>query len=290
MKICMMMFLSAGLLWGQSFVGTQKSLSFSPKLISGEAGGVSADKVAAWVFNRDIEAVAALLQKKKPDIKVRENTLYYSNNKIRVNTTENGRKASHILWMGKGKKWVYTILWDSREYMKMDWDKMQKMAARMSDALSAQMEKMGPMLKNLPPEARARMEKMFGKKTKKAVKPVKANGRRTVAGMSCVEYRARTDEKRMQYWITMEKPFVRKAFEDISKMMTAISREEDNPWSDLPEGWPVAQTAVSDDEVRMEEVTSVENKDLDESMFQPPAGFKEKKMNMIFDNSFEKMN
>ncbi len=289
MKIGMMIFLSAGLLWGQSFVGTQKSLSFSPEWVSGEAGGVSADKVAAWVFNRDIETVAALLQKKNRDIKVRENTLYYSNNKIRVNTTDNGRRASHILWMGEGKKWVYTILWDTREYMKMDWDKMQKMAARMSDALSAQMEKMGPMLKNLPPEARARMEKMFGKKTKKVVAPVKANGRRTVAGLSCVEYRARTDEKRMQYWITMEKPFVRKAFEDISKMMTALSREEDNPWASLPSGWPAAQTTVSADEVRMQELISVENKTLDENQFLPPAGFKEKKMDMIFDNSFEKM-
>ncbi len=280
----------AGFLAAQSFEARQRSLVFSAQDIADAAGGYSPEKIATYIFKRDIDEVATALKQSGVNVRIMRTTLYYADSRIRVNTSENGQKVSHILWMGQGKKWIYTIYWDKKEYMKMDWDKMQKMAGQMSDALSAQMEKMGPMLKNLPPEARARMEKMFGHKKKKDFKPVKGSGRRSYAGMSCREYLVQTEDERMQYWITTENSYVRKAFETVSKMMTAISREERNPWEAIPAGWPVFQKKVSSDYINMEELLSLEKKPLDDSLFLPPAGFKEKKMDMILDNSFEKMN
>ncbi len=289
MRIFILLLLLAGLLAAQSFEARQRSLSFSPRDIAAVAGGDSPEKVAGFIFNKEIDEVAALLKQNGFDAEIQHTTLFYADSKIRVNTSVDGQKLSHILWMGEGKKWVYTIYWAQKEYMKMDWEKMRKMAAHVSDALSAQMEKMGPMLEKMPPEARARMEKMLGKKNKKDIKPVEGSGRRNYAGMSCREYLAQTEDSRMQYWVTTEKPYVREAFETVSRMMSAMSREEQNPWEDIPAGWPVAQNKVRGDYVNMEELISLENKTLDDSYFLPPAGFKEKKMDMIFDGSFEKM-
>ncbi|RMH60749.1 MAG: DUF4412 domain-containing protein [Calditrichaeota bacterium] len=285
-NVFFLLIVGTGLIWAQSFELIQNSLTIKSEAFQHEAGGSTPEKIMAYLADRSLDDVRANLAHSQNGAPVSKQIIRFIPGKFRMDMTEKGEKLSYLMHYDGASARAYVVRWGARQYMTIDMNKMKQMQARMKSALAGRSEQMKAMMKNLPPESRAQMEKMLGMR-KESPPVVKKTGRdRNINGFHCVEYRIKEDNKLEQYWITEEKPFVRKAFEQLIRLFSALDRKKDLVMEQIPSGWPVVNKQVGQGFVTLSEITSVTQKSFSETDFNPPAGFKEQNMDMLMNNPF----
>lgn len=217
--------------------------------------------------------------------KTRESTTYLQGKRIRTETE--GRVW--VLDFEKGM--LITINPAAKTYTEMslkDLKEAQKQAMEWMGGLRAQMEE---KMKTMTPEAREAMQKKldalpagtFGEK-KPAKISVKATGKKeTINGFDCKEYEVYEDGNlTTQYWLASS--VSTKAFDAYQKELSQwlegmgpLGASRLREWEYIRDhGFPIKVTRVkpSVGEVSFDrEILGVEEKSLDESIFQPPKDY-----------------
>lgn len=216
----------------------------------------------------------------------RESTTYLQGKRIRTET--DGR--IWVLDFEKGM--LITINPTAKTYTEMslkDLKEAQKQAMEWMSGLRAQMEE---KMKTMSPEARAAMQEkldsmpagMFGEE-KPAKITVKATGKKeTINGFACKEYEVYEDgDLTTQYWLA---PSVStKAFDAYQKELSRwlegmgpLGANRLREWDYIRDhGFPIKVTLVKPSVGKVSfdrEILGVEEKSLDEAIFQPPKDYK----------------
>jgi hypothetical protein len=126
------------------------------------------------------------------DKKTSEMVMYVDASRLRVDTTAGDGDMSMIVLLAGDDYQLIMLNRKENQYQVMD----RKTAAQMDEAVSAAMAQMEAQLKQLPPEQRAMVEKMMGKKlggaaAKPAQPPAmtyRAAGAGTAGGRPCKKY------------------------------------------------------------------------------------------------------
>ena len=218
--------------------------------------------------------------------KSRESTTYLQGKRIRTET------EGRIWVLDFEKGMLITINPTDKTYTEMslkDLKEAQKQAMEWMSDLRAQMEE---KMKTMPPESKAAMQKkldalpagMFGEE-KPAKITVKATGKKeTINGFACKEYEVYEDgDLTTQYWLA---PSVStKAFDAYQKELSQwlegmgpLGANRLREWEHIRDhGFPIKVTRVKPSAGKVSfdrEILGVEEKSLDESLFQPPKDYK----------------
>lgn len=218
--------------------------------------------------------------------KTRESTTYLQGKRIRTET------EGHIWVLDFEKGMLITINPTAKTYTEMslkDLKEAQKQAMEWMSGLRAQMEE---KMKTMPPESKAAMQKkldsipaeMFGEE-KPAKITVKATGKKeTINGFACNEYEVYEDGNlATQYWLA---PSVStKAFDEYQKELSEwlegmgpLGANRLREWEHIRDhGFPIKVTRVKPIVGKVSfdrEILGVEEKSLDDSIFQPPKDYK----------------
>lgn len=123
--------------------------------------------------------------------KTSEMVMYVDASRLRVDTGAGDADMSMILLLAGDDYQLIMLNRKENQYQVMD----RKTAAEMDEAVSAAMAQMEAQLKQLPPEQRAMVEKMMGKKLGSPAKPpqppamtYRAAGAGTAGGRPCKKY------------------------------------------------------------------------------------------------------
>ncbi len=218
--------------------------------------------------------------------KTRDSTTYLQGKRIRTETEE----RVWVLDFEKGM--LITINPTAKTYTEMsleDLKEAQKQAMDWMSGLRAQMEE---KMKTMPPESKAAMQKkldsmpagMFGEEKPGKI-TVKATGKKeTINGFACEEYEVYEDGNlTTQYWLA---PSVStKAFDEYQKELSKwlegmgpLGANRLREWEYIRDhGFPIKVTRVKPSVGKVSfdrEILGVEEKSLDESIFQPPKDYK----------------
>jgi hypothetical protein len=215
-----------------------------------------------------------------------ESTTYLQGKRIRTET------EGHIWVLDFARRVLMTINPTDKTYTEIslkDLKEAQKQAMEWMSSLRAQMEE---KMKTMPPESRAAMQKKLDSmpagmfEEEKPVKiTVKATGKKeTINGFACKEYEVYEDGNlATQYWLA---PSVStKAFDEYQKELSEwlegmgpLGANRLREWEYIRDhGFPIKVTRVkpSVGQVTFDrEILGVEEKSLDEALFQPPKDYK----------------
>lgn len=216
----------------------------------------------------------------------RESTTYLQGKRIRTET------EGHVWVLDFEKGLLMTINPTDKTYMEMslkDLKEKQKEAMEWMSGLRAQMEE---NMKTMSPESKAAMQKkldalpagMFGEEAPAKI-TVKATGKKeTINGFACTEYEVyENGDLTTRYWLA---PSVStKAFDAYQKELSEwlegmgpLGANRLREWEHIrDQGFPIKVTQVKPSAGKISfdrEVLGVEEKSLDESLFQPPKDFK----------------
>jgi hypothetical protein len=221
-----------------------------------------------------------------PAGQARESTTYIEGKRIRTET------GGRVLVLDFDRGVLLTINPSDKTYSEMrleDLREAQKQAMEWMKGLRAQMEE---KMKTMPPESREAMQKklqslpegVFGEE-KPAKVTVKATGKQeTVNGFDCKEYEVYEDgELATRYWLA---PSVStKAFDAYQKELSEwlggmgpLGANRLKEWDHVRDkGFPIKVTRVKPIAGQFSlnrEILRVEEKPLDEALFQPPKEYK----------------
>ncbi len=216
----------------------------------------------------------------------RESTTYLQGKRIRTET------EGRIWVLDFEKGMLITINPTNKTYTEMslkDLKEAQKQAMEWMSGLRTQMEE---KMKTMSPEARATMQKkldalpegMFGEEKPGKI-TVKATGKKeTINGFACKEYEVYEDgDLTTQYWLA---PSVStKAFDAYQKELSEwlegmgpLGANRLREWEYIRDhGFPIKVTRVKSSPGKVSfnrEILGVEEKSLDEALFQPPKDYK----------------
>lgn len=185
-----------------------------------------------------------------------------------------------------------------KRVMRMDEETMEQLG----NQISAAMEQMQKQMANMPPQVREMMkDKMPQMQPAEMpeVKIVKSSVRETQGGQPCVRYDVISDGAKVrELWVTEWSNvdlkaddfavidemgrFAEKLVASLGQAMK-MGQNFENPlaqWSEI-DGFPVLIREFDDGTATAETLfRSVERRDLEGSLFEPPAGYKEEKLEM----------
>ncbi len=215
--------------------------------------------------------------------------------------SDTGPAEVTMIFLGDSRKMV-NIDHQRKQYMVIDQRAMDAVAGQMNEAMA----KLQEQLKNMPPERRAMVEKMMqGRMGGMGAPPpapapskVVATGRTgSAGGYACEVYEvSRAGVKHREMCVTgwtnvgggaglgvvMKDmaAFIQEMMSSVTKSMSA-SGQPGNPFDfvDQVEGFPVSTRHFENGQLKSETVLeSMEERPLDGSIFEPPAGYTEQKM------------
>ena len=212
---------------------------------------------------------------------------------------DTGQAEVTMIFLGDSRKMV-NIDHQRKQYMVIDQRAMHAVAGQMNEAMA----KLQEQLKNMPPERRAMVEKMMkGRMSGMGAPPpapskVVATGRTgSAGGYACEVYEvSRAGVKHREMCVTgwanigggagpgavMKDmaAFTKEMMSSVTKSM-GVSGQPGNPldFVDQVEGFPVSTRHFENGRLKSETVLeSMEERSLDGSIFEPPAGYSEQKM------------
>lgn len=214
---------------------------------------------------------------------------------------DTGQAEVTMIFLGDSRKMV-NIDHQRKQYMVIDQRAMDAVAGQMNEAMA----KLQEQLKNMPPERRAMVEKMMkGRMSGMGAPPpapapskVVATGRTgSAGGYACEVYEvSRAGVKHREMCVTgwanigggagpgavMKDmaAFTKEMMSSVTKSM-GVSGQPGNPldFVDQVEGFPVSTRHFENGRLKSETVLeSMEERSLDGSIFEPPAGYSEQKM------------
>ena len=199
---------------------------------------------------------------------------------MRMDANMMGEKASFIVNLET--RIAYNILYSQQTYIEMNLDELKVMKEQMQQNMATQMQSMQGMMENLPPEAKAAMEEMYGNK-KKADPIIEETGEtRTINGFPCKEYRVLNNNEQEQAWVTSKYPKIKAAFYEIFNAMP--TDEEESKKLEQADGWPVQTSHIKAKQGYVEasfsinEIYSIKEVKHKPGTFDPPQGFKKRTM------------
>ena len=225
----------------------------------------------------------------------RTDSMMVDGNKLKMTMSGAQNKQSAIIYRGDREE-ILLINNEDHTWRAMDKATMINLGQHINPA----MEKMQEMLKNMPPERRAMMEKMFarqgvspGMMTGKIDMQVRNTGEtQTINGYPCVKYETwQKDEKVAEHWVTDWKriPGSQEAqvvFQDMAAFSREIGKEAfkggGGPASFFEsigkmDGYPVLTRIFSDGKIVTESrLTGVKKKQVAVEEFEPPKGYVKK--------------
>lgn len=281
MKTLFFTLLFAATLFGQGLEGKQQSMDLdSDQLFKMYGDSKQKEEMQEVMFKTSLKEILALANKKGVKPAVVESIFYIKGKKARFDSQYEGQKMT-VVFDGASQK-ALQINWLRKEYLEIDLEKMKKMKKK----ISSQLQGMEGMMANLPPEARAAMEKMGAMPKEEGKSKVTRTGRKaTKNGFACEEYKIENNISVSQYWITEEMPFVREAMEQYMAVAASMSEEsgEKELWEDLDEGWPVVQKDLDNDgyglAFSINELLYLKKKKLQDNLFKAPKDFKKVTLN-----------
>ncbi len=241
---------------------------------------------ADMVLSEKTELVGGMQGQQTAGKRSSESTTYLKGKKIRTET------EGRIWVLDFDKDKLITINPADKTYTEMslqDLKQAQKQAMEWMKSLRAQMEE---KLKKMPPESREAMQKkldslpagMFGDE-KPAKITVKATGKKEkINGFPCQEYEVYEDgELSTQYWLapsvsTQAFDAYQKELSEWLEGMGPLGANRLKEWEYIRDkGFPIKVTRVKPLAGKISfdrEISKVEEKSLDASLFQPPEGYK----------------
>lgn len=266
----------------QNYTGKQRSLQLYGSDIAELAGSEDdIEALSSFFFDLNYNDLLEKISLAGLQAETVESVIFVEDKHIRMDMNSEGEKMSYIINLETKK--VFTIMHTQKQYMEMDLDEIKAMQSRIKESVSAQMENMQGMMENMPPEARAMMEKLTGKP--KAPPVITSTGKsRNINGFPCKQYIADEEDGREMVWATTKYPALRDAFYQVTQAMPSDDGETDALWDQIGEGWPVVSHNIKIQHDHMDgsydysEIYSIETASHKKGTFDPPAAYERKTM------------
>ena len=268
-------------LFSQSYLGKNRSLQLSEsdmKVLYNGQGDLQ--NLADFFFNKSFSDIQKLVKSKNLYPEVEESNFYIDGKRVRMDMNMMGQKAAFIINLDTKK--AYNIMYSQKMYVEMNISELKAMKEKMKEQMSAQMESMKGMMENLPPDAKAAMQEMYGDKETSSEKVIATGKSKTVNGFSCKEYLIVSNDEQEQVWVTSKYPAVKTAFYEIANIMPGDD-DESIKWEQT-DGWPVqtsqirAKKGYVEGSFNISETYSIEKATHATGIFDPPKGFKKRSM------------
>ena len=235
----------------------------------------------------------------RTEMSPRSGTMIVEGNKLKMTTDQTGNAQPTVIYRGDREE-ILLINHGDRTWRAMDKATMINLGQQINPAIEQMQKRMEEALKNMPPERRAMMEKMFagqgvgpammGKKMDVQIR--KTGESQTINGYPCVKFETwQGSEKMAEHWVTDWKrvPGSQEA-QDVFQDMAAFSQEvwqgafkgNGGPAAFFEsigkmEGYPVMTRIFSNGNLVSESrLTGVEKQQVSEKEFNPPKDYVKK--------------
>ena len=268
-------------LFSQSYLGKNRSLQLSESDMKAlNNGQANLQSLAGFFFSKSFSDIQKLMKSKNLYPDVEEGNFYIDGKRVRMDMNMMGQKASFIINLETKK--AYNIMYSQKMYIEMNIDDLKAMKEKMKEQMSTQIESMKGMMENLPPDAKAAMQEMYGDKEKSTEKVTATGKSKTIHGFSCKEYLIVSNEEQEQVWVTSKYPAVKSAFYEIANIMPG-NDDESKKWKQT-DGWPVQRSHIKakkgyvEGSFQINETYSMQEATHAPGTFDPPKGFKKRSM------------
>jgi len=279
-------------LLAQGAIVEQVQNTFNQNLLYEVAGEEFQD--ANFFLNLDLNQLKAKAKEIAEEPETDKFTLYIQGQMLRMDSPDAISGFTVIIRKDLGM--MYFINRAKNTVVEMSMAEMKKMAEgaqQMASEMQKNMPDMEAMLKNLPPEKRAEIEKALkaqgqqmpssgGEKSKPSLT---STGRtKTINQFACAEYRATQDDETTAIWASSANPRMAKLFHEFSKEFknSLGVKGEDSPEELLPpDKFPVLTLTYSGTELSTTEITSVKETSIPLATFEEFKNPKLKKGTMM---------
>jgi len=262
-------------------------------LVSGLVMGIQTIVCAGVVFH--VETTFP----NRTEVPPKADAIMVDGKKLKMAMHDAGKTQSTVIYRGDREE-ILLINHGDHTWRAMDKATMINLGQHINPAMEQMQKRMGEALKNMPPEKRALMEKMFARQgvnpammAGKIEMQIKKTGEtQTINGYPCVKYETRQEGNRVaEHWVTDWKRVpgnreAQKVFQDMAAFSKEVSQAafkgSGGPASFFEsigeiEGYPVLTRIFSNGTIVTESrLTGVEEKSISAQEFDPPKDYVKK--------------